>query len=134
MISPFFPGSAIFLKLLGGCALISGQILFISPLYSQCNQGSCSPSLPVFVPPTAAQDIVSEFRRSSTSFLLPQETPQPMFRQPNPFQGSSQPAQASVRTWSNGDGQWRNLSNGSACLVSSSSKSSPAASPCTDTF
>ena len=130
MISTFFPGSAIFLKLLGGFALISGQILVISPLYSQCNQGSCSPSPPIFVPPTAAQDIVSELRKNPTFFLPPQETPQPMFRQANP----SQPSQASVRTWSNGDGQWRNLSNGSACLVSSSSKSSPAASPCTVSF
>ncbi len=133
MISSFFPGSATFLKLLGGSAFVSCQILFISPLYSQCNQGSCSSSPPVFVPPTAAQDIVSEFRKNSTSFLPSQETPQPMFRQAYPAQ-PAQPAQTSVRTWSNGDGQWRNLSNGSACLVSSSSKSSPAASPCTDTF
>ena len=102
---------------------------------AQCNSSGCiSQPQPVFFVPSAAQDISIEIRKSSSHTFFTQETPQPVSFKP--FNNGQPPSaiQSTVRTWSNGEGQWKNLSNGSACLVNSSSKSVNSSPQCSDSF
>lgn len=99
---------------------------------AQCISSGCiSQPQPVFFVPSAAQEMSIEIRKTSSQTFFPQETPQPVFRPFNNGQSHSYTPTA-VRTWSNGEGQWKSLSNGSACLVGSSSKSISASPQCTE--
>lgn len=118
-------------------ALTSLFSLLFTPSTSlaQCNLSGCiSQPQPVFFVPSAAQDISIEIRKSSSHTFFTQETPQPVSFKP--FQGGHPltPTQSTVRTWSNGEGQWKNLSNGSACLVSSSSKTITSSPQCSESY
>lgn len=115
-------------------ASISLFSLLFTPSTSlaQCNSAGCiSQPQPVFIVPSAAQEISIEIRKSSSQPVFIQESPQPIFR---PFNNAQSPSYTSstVRTWSNGEGQWKNLSNGSACLVISSSKSITTSPQCSE--
>ena len=109
------------------------------PVFAQFQSGcqaGCPPQTS-FTPPTSAQDLVIEFRKSSSPFPFTQDFQQPVpLKQFNATATVLSPglAQTPMRTWSNGEGQWKSLSNGSACLISSSSKSNPSASVCTESF
>ena len=125
-----------------GCSLLAFFNFFPLSVLAQCSQAGCS-SQPSFTPPTSAQELVNEFRKLSSPFPYIQDFQQPVvFRQTNSpipsaatVLSATSVSQASMRTWSNGEGQWKSLSNGSACLVTSSYKSSPSsAAPCADSF
>ena len=106
-----------------------------STSYAQCNTSGCiAQPQPVFFVPSAAQEINIEIRKSSSQSFLPQETPQPVSFKPFHNGQPSTVIQSTVRTWSNGEGQWKNLSNGSACLVTSSSKTLSSSPQCSDSF
>ena len=106
-----------------------------STSFAQCNSSGCfSQPQPVFFVPSAAQEISIEIRKSSSQSFFPQETPQPVSFKPFHNGQPSTIVQSTVRTWSNGEGQWKNLSNGSACLVNSSSKSINSSPQCSDSF
>ena len=125
--------------LLLGTLILPFFNFFPQPVFAQFQSGcqaGCPPQ-PSFTPPTSAQELVIEFRKSSSPFPFTQDFQQPVpLSQFNATAAVLSPAltQTPMRTWSNGEGQWKSLSNGSACLVSSSSKSSPSASVCTDSF
>lgn len=109
--------------------------LTLSTSFAQCNSSGCvSQPQPVFFVPSAAQEISIEIRKSSSQSFFPQETPQPVSFKPFHNGQPSTVIQSTVRTWSNGEGQWKNLSNGSACLVNSSSKSITSSPQCSDSF
>ena len=102
---------------------------------AQCNSSGCvSQPQPVFFVPSAAQEISIEIRKSSSQTFFPQETPQPVSFKPFQDRHPLAIIQSSVRTWSNGEGQWKNLSNGSACLVSSSSKTITSSPQCSESY
>ncbi len=107
--------------------LISAEVM------AQCNPTGCF-AQPVFLTPSAAQDISIEFRKSSSHTLFIQENPQPVSFKPLTGMAPPISSPTTVRTWSNGEGQWKNLSNGSACLVNSSSKSLNSSPQCSETF
>ncbi len=114
-------------------SLFAFTFLSSAEVMAQCNPTGCS-ALPVSLTPSAAQDISIEFRKSSSHTLFIQENPQPVSFKP--LTGIAPPISSptTVRTWSKGEGQWKNLSNGSACLVSSSSKSLNSSPQCSETF
>ena len=109
------------------------SFLSSAEVMAQCNPTGCF-AQPVFLTPSAAQDISIEFRKSSSHTVFIQENPQPVSFKPLTGFLPSTFSPSSVRTWSNGEGQWKNLSNGSACLVSSSSKSLNSSPQCSETF
>lgn len=114
-------------------SLISFFFLSSAVVMAQCNPTGCFVQ-PVFLTPSAAQDISIEFRKSSSSSVFIQENPQPVSFKPLTSILTPIFSPSSVRTWSNGEGQWKNLSNGSACLVSSSSKSLNSSPQCSETY
>ncbi len=123
----FFSSSFVLISYLAFSFLLPVEAL------AQCNSSGCV-SQPVFLVPSAAQDISIELRRTSLQTVLIQESPQPVFFKPSNSPLPPTTSQGVVRTWSNGEGQWRNLSNGSACLVSNSSKSIVSSPQCSETF
>lgn len=113
-------------------AFFACSSLICSDAIAQCNSTGCVPP-PVFSVPSAAQDISIELRRTSSHSVFIQENPQPVLFKPSTSILPPTFSPASVRTWSNGEGQWKNLSNGSACLVNSSSKSLNSSPQCSET-
>lgn len=118
-------------------ASISFFSLPVTPSMSlaQCNSSGCiSQPQPAFFVPSAAQEINIEIRKTFSQTFFPQETPQPVSFKPLQNGHPLTPSQSTVRTWSNGEGQWKNLSNGSACLVSSSSKTITSSPQCSESY
>lgn len=119
----------------------SGFLIFSSqPVFAQTSQLGFQTGYsvqPPLTPPTSAQELVIEFRKASSPFPFAQDLQQPVpLNQLNSTAPVSQSSlsQAPTRTWSNGEGQWKSLSNGSACLVSTSVKPNTAATMCADSF
>lgn len=121
------------------CLGLSGSAL------AQCGAAGCpaprsaSFSPPPYTPPTSAQDVIQEVRRSAAATWQPDmnipQTPVPLQLAEQRSTGSgSMQVSSPPRTWTNGDGLWQISPSGMTCQVSAVRATAPNASPCADAF
>ena len=116
-----------------------------SPALAQCGASACSVSSPVsfspppYAPPSSAQELILESRRSATAgwqtdFNIPKVPFPVQSAEHRSADALSMQVVPPARTWTNGDGLWQISPTGSTCQVSVTKTSAPNASPCGDAF